>query len=79
MTVNVRRNEKSPVFEKEGQYTATISETLGENNRVGSVRARDDDNQVNTCIVNSKIMVSVQGTVDLWSYIMPIDRYSHTL
>ncbi len=22
---------------------------------------------------------SVQGTVDLWSYIMPIDRYSHTL
>ncbi len=24
-------------------------------------------------------LVSVQGTVDLWSYIMPIDRYSHTL
>ncbi len=23
--------------------------------------------------------VSVQGTVDLWSYILPIDRYSHTL
>ncbi len=23
--------------------------------------------------------VSVQGTVDLWSYIMPIDRYSHML
>ncbi len=22
---------------------------------------------------------SVQGTVDLWSYIMPVDRYSHTL
>ncbi len=26
-----------------------------------------------------KQAVSVQGTVDLWSYIMPIDRYSHTL
>ncbi len=23
--------------------------------------------------------ISVQGTVDLWSYILPIDRYSHTL
>ncbi len=25
------------------------------------------------------ILVSVQGTVDLWSYIMPIVKYSHTL
>ncbi len=24
-------------------------------------------------------VVSVQGTVDIWSYINPIDRYSHTL
>ena len=26
-----------------------------------------------------KTTISVQGTVDVWSYIMPIDRYSHTL
>ncbi len=26
-----------------------------------------------------KIWVSVQGTVGLWSYILPIDRYPHTL
>ncbi len=25
------------------------------------------------------VWFSVQGTVDLWPYIMPIDRYSHTL
>ncbi len=28
-------------------------------------------------VSNQKI--SVQGTVDLWSYIFPIDKYSHTL
>ncbi len=28
---------------------------------------------------HSQTQVSVQGTVDLWSYILPIDRYSHTL
>ncbi len=27
----------------------------------------------------SSLLDSVQGTVDLWSYILPIDRYSHTL
>ena len=26
-----------------------------------------------------KTMIYVQGTVDLSSYILPIDRYSHTL
>ncbi len=64
MTVNVRRNEKSPVFEREGQYTATISETLGENNRVGSVRARDDDSQVNPylSIYNSGSTISMIAT-----------------
>ena len=31
-------------------------------------------------IFNVRLLsVSVQGTVDSWSYIMPIDRYSHTL
>ncbi len=29
--------------------------------------------------LGNKIIVSVQGTVDLWSHILPIDRYSHTL
>ncbi len=28
-------------------------------------------------ILNIKAAFSVQGTVDLWSYIMPFDRYSH--
>ncbi len=35
------------------------------------------------CSKHSKLshifLVSVQGTVDLWSYMLPIDRYSHTL
>ncbi len=31
------------------------------------------------CIGFPNISVSVQGTVDLWSYILPIVRYSHTL
>ncbi len=29
--------------------------------------------------VQQNYAISVQGTVDLWSYILPIDRYSHTL
>ncbi len=47
VTVNVRRNEKSPVFEREGGlYEASVKEDLGENNRVTTVRARDNDSQV---------------------------------
>ena len=46
VTVNVRRNEKAPVFEKEGQYEVTIREDLRENNRVTSIRASDGDSQV---------------------------------
>ena len=46
VTVNVRRNERDPVFENDGQYEVTIKENLGENNRVTTIRARDGDSQV---------------------------------
>lgn len=48
VTINVRRNERSPVFAEDGMYEATVREDLGENNRVTAVRARDDDAQVST-------------------------------
>ncbi len=28
---------------------------------------------------DEKLLEIVQGAVDLWSYIMPMDRYSHTV
>ena len=46
VTVNVRRNERDPVFENDGQYEVTIKEDLRENNRVTTIRARDGDSQV---------------------------------
>ena len=52
VTVNVRRNERDPVFENDGQYTVTIKEDLSENNRVTSLRARDGDSQVNYMLSN---------------------------
>ena len=52
--VQVTRNENPPVFEKEGQYSASIKEDLGTNNRVTSVKAADRDTRVCTTTVDSR-------------------------
>ena len=44
--IQVIRNEFSPVFSENGQYSAKIDETLGNNLRVSSVRANDRDQRV---------------------------------
>ncbi len=52
-------------------------EYLKQKRREASKKALQKRLEQNKVMRHHKI--SVQGTVDLWSYIIPIDRYSHTL
>lgn len=43
--ITVIRNENVPVFTNSGQYTFSIKENLGLNNKAGDVRAEDKDSR----------------------------------